>query len=133
MKIVKQILIVEDNSDLREVLEIILSEEGYKVESASDGKVALNLIQQVPPDLILLDLNMPVMNGWEFIEAYYQSVPQPTPIFIITAQSLAEVRRRAINFKIARIIGKPFRLGELIVSINKWLQPPPSTSASCQS
>lgn len=67
----KRILVVEDNDDIRDLLVQLLNEEGYEVDSAQNGKEALEKLASRPsdPSLILLDLMMPTMNGWEFIEA----------------------------------------------------------------
>ena len=63
----RSILIVEDDSDLREALSEVLRDEGYSVESAADGREALDRLRRdLRPSLILLDLTMPVMNGWQF-------------------------------------------------------------------
>ena len=66
----KQILIVDDDQEIREMLEITLIEEGYEVLSASDGEAALALLERNRPNLILLDMRMPVMDGWGFARAY---------------------------------------------------------------
>ncbi len=70
MNLCKSILIAEDNDDIRETLEETLKSEGYVVESAKNGKLALEMLAKLPtPSLVLLDLMMPVMNGWEFLDA----------------------------------------------------------------
>ena len=66
----KRILVVEDNDDIRDLLVQVLEEEGYPVESAGNGREALEkLSQSTDPALVLLDLMMPSMNGWEFLDA----------------------------------------------------------------
>lgn len=64
------ILIVEDESSLNEAYQMILQQAGYDILSAFDGKEALDITSQVDPDLILLDLRMPVMDGLEFLQQY---------------------------------------------------------------
>lgn len=64
------ILVVDDDPTIREFVTLALEDEGYATQTAQDGAVALNLADQATPDLILLDMRMPVMNGWEFVEAY---------------------------------------------------------------
>ena len=63
------ILIVDDNEDLRELVSDALIVAGYRVRTACNGKVALEQAELMRPDLIVLDLMMPVMNGWQFLEA----------------------------------------------------------------
>lgn len=70
MKQPKAILIVEDEKTLNEAYQITLNKEGYKVYAAYDGQEALDVTKDVEPDLILLDLRMPRMNGIEFLKAY---------------------------------------------------------------
>lgn len=65
-----QILIVEDEKTLNEAYQITLKKEGFKVYSAYDGDEALEIVSKITPDLILLDLRMPKMNGIEFLKAY---------------------------------------------------------------
>ena len=64
----KTVLLVEDDSDLRSALGDFLSNEGYEVKTAANGSEALRSLEQEHPGLVLLDLMMPVMNGWEFLE-----------------------------------------------------------------
>ena len=65
----KRILIIEDEAPLREAFALLLRSEGYEVEVAENGKVGLEKLETFKPDLILLDLLMPVMNGMEFLKA----------------------------------------------------------------
>lgn len=80
----KRILIVEDDDGVAQLLEEELTEEGYLVRRAVDGKEALEACQSFQPDLITLDLKMPVMDGLEFLDAFRQENPH-TPIVICTA------------------------------------------------
>lgn len=64
----ESVLVVEDDPDIRETLEGFLANEGYEVSTACNGRDALSQIEQKRPGLVLLDLMMPVMNGWEFLE-----------------------------------------------------------------
>ncbi len=66
------ILLVEDDDNIQEFVKIALVDEGYEVLSAQDGVVALHLIDEKKPALILLDLRMPIMDGWTFLRQYRQ-------------------------------------------------------------
>lgn len=83
----KSVLIVEDDRDIREALEDLLKSEGYNAYSAVNGKDGLEALKTIPgPCLILLDLMMPVMNGWEFMEAKKHDVVLATlPVVIVSA------------------------------------------------
>lgn len=64
-----QILVVDDDADFREALRYFLEDEGCTVSEAADGRLALRVLLDLRPDLILFDLQMPVMNGWELFAA----------------------------------------------------------------
>lgn len=80
----KKILIIEDDAGVAQLLEEELTEEGYEVRRAGDGQEALTACEAFRPDLITLDLKMPVMSGLEFLEVYRVEHPD-TPIVICTA------------------------------------------------
>jgi DNA-binding response OmpR family regulator len=103
---------VEDDSDIRAMLEMALVSEGYEVLAASNGAVALDLAQQSWPDLILLDLKMPGMNGWEFATHYRQQAAQPAPIVVLTASRDAD--GPGAQVEIDGYLNKPFELDELL-------------------
>ena len=80
------ILIVEDDFDIREALTQILEEEGYAVREAANGREALDVAARELPSLILLDLMMPVMNGWQFrAEQIKDPRLAPVPVLVISA------------------------------------------------
>lgn len=69
----KKILIVEDNADLTDAYELVFGKEGFDVKTAYDGKQALELLKTFTPDIILLDIMMPYMNGFEFLQRIHSS------------------------------------------------------------
>src|SRR5437764_10912029 len=78
-------MIVDDDESIREVVDVFLTGEGFEVVPAPNGAVALQLIEERTPDVILLDGMMPIMDGREFAAAY-QSLPGPhAPIVLLTA------------------------------------------------
>ena len=104
----KTILIVEDDEDLRAVMKDALSKNSYNVHEAENGKIALKHLQtaQDQPDLILLDLNMPVMNGFEFLEEYRDNFSAEVPIVVITGADLTEDDKRFLSGEVTRILEK---------------------------
>lgn len=111
----KQILIVDDDQEIREMLEMTLAEEGYDVISAGDGEAALALLERNKPHLILLDMRMPVMDGWGFARAY-ASYPGPrAPILVMTAAVDAGTWAREVGA--CASVAKPFDLNRLLDSI----------------
>jgi DNA-binding response OmpR family regulator len=82
--VMKNILLVEDDADLNRAYSMILKHERYNLESAFNGNEALEILKTFKPDLILLDLIMPVMSGTEFLKEYFKSSSKKTKIIIIT-------------------------------------------------
>ena len=66
----KRVLVVEDDEALRDIVELALTDAGYRVVTAANGRAALDEVAREMPGLILLDMKMPVMNGWEFVSAF---------------------------------------------------------------
>lgn len=108
----KVILIVDDQVDLVEILKVHLEEKGYDVVAALDGEAALKIISQdTMPDLILLDMNMPIMNGWDFAHKFYDDYGRASPIVIMTAEE--DSQTRAMEIGADTYLGKPFDLDSL--------------------
>jgi CheY-like chemotaxis protein len=111
---VKQILVVDDDLDLAKLLAFGLRLRGYAAQIAANGREALTLLEERSFDAIVLDWNMPVMGGEEFLEQYQRrtlSTP-PTPIIVITARTDAELRARQLGA--LDVLAKPFKLHELV-------------------
>ena len=104
----KTIFVVEDDSELRFLLKEALSKESYNVLEAENGKVALAKLGDIeePPSLILLDLNMPVMNGFEFLEEYRSNFSQEVPVVVITGADLTEEDKKFLSGEVTRILAK---------------------------
>ena len=103
------ILVVDDEHDIRELIAEALALEGYDVSTASDGQIALEQAQANLPDLILLDLMMPVMSGWEFMEAQRRDPELASiPVLVVTASFDSEVGGAAA------LMRKPFDLETLL-------------------
>ena len=116
------ILIVDDTPDNLRLLSTMLSEQGYKVRSALNGEMALMGANVVPPDLILLDINMPKMNGYEVCCALKASdVTRQIPVIFISA--LGEVWDKVKAFSVGGVdyITKPFQLEEVLARIETHL------------
>ena len=116
----KTILIVDDDKDLRFNLTCILKEEGHEVIAASDGKQALNTLVEDAPDLVLLDVRLPGMDGIELLEEM-KEIEKNLPIIMLTAYS--DVKSAVIAMKSGAFdyITKPFDEEELILTIGKAL------------
>ena len=113
------ILIVDDDPGIVGFLELALGDEGYGVRSASNGQEALDRIADRRPDLILLDMNMPVMNGWEFCEQLRQRRINSIPVVVMTAARDALVRSQEVGAQ--GCLGKPFNLDQLFQTLDGLL------------
>jgi CheY-like chemotaxis protein len=111
-----RILVVEDDESIREFIGTFLMDEGYEVMLATNGAEALRLVEQQQPELIFLDIYMPVMDGPAFIEAYRQAVPQTVPVIGMSANA-NEVRMLG---SFDGFIAKPFDLTELLDCVEQY-------------
>lgn len=105
----RTVLIVEDELETRRNLQMFLEAYGFDVETASNGREALELLQSKPPCFVLLDLRMPVMDGWTFLEAleHNSGIPKVPPIAITTSVVDDVPRGHAV-------LPKPVDLAELL-------------------
>jgi CheY-like chemotaxis protein len=101
------VLVVEDDPDQRNLLRGILEREGWSVSEAENGQIALNLMASSPPELILLDLMMPEMDGFRFVTSLKAREEwRRIPIIVITARDLTEEERATLLGQVDRIITK---------------------------
>ncbi len=118
----ERILIVDDDESIRQIVRICLTDEGYEVFEAPNGQVALNMLTAIAPMLILLDLRMPVMDGWEFAKRY-ESMPGPrAPLVAFVAALNAE--QDCADLDAAGILAKPFDLDDLLRAVRNLLPMP---------
>jgi DNA-binding response OmpR family regulator len=106
------ILVVDDESDIRDTIAELLAEEGYEVEEARDGAEALAKAHDCHPMVVLLDLMMPGMNGWEF-RARQRGDPELAGIPVIVLSALGKVA----GVEAAAYLQKPFGLEELLTAV----------------
>ncbi len=106
------VLVVDDEIDIREAVAEVLADEGYEVYAAGDGAEALRKARDVHPSLVLLDLMMPGMNGWEF-RAAQATDPELKRIPVVVLSALGKVA----GFEAAGFIQKPFELDELLSAV----------------
>jgi DNA-binding response OmpR family regulator len=101
------VLIIEDDAAMRDMLRRTLEKDGWQVAEAQNGKVGLTQLATTSPALILLDLMMPEMDGFEFMDTLRRDSSRPrVPVIVITAKDLTEEDRRRLNGGVERIIEK---------------------------
>ncbi|HZI11471.1 MAG TPA: response regulator [Myxococcus sp.] len=119
----KRLLIVDDELAIVEALQDILSVEGYDVVTAFNGVDGLKRMADAKPDLVLLDLMMPVMDGREMLRRMREDPKLgDIPVVVMSAGRISDEERRAS----ARFLAKPFELDELLDTIAELLGPPPA-------
>ena len=103
----RPVLVVEDDPAARAILRRTLEQEGWRVSEAANGRVALEQLERSVPDLVLLDLMMPEMDGFEFLDAMRQVEPwQEVPVVVVTAKELTDADRERLNGGVARVVQK---------------------------
>ena len=122
MEELRPILVVEDDELILNALESTLAGEGYHVMTAPDGAAALDLVERQPPALILLDMMMPVMDGWAFARAYRKQAAPRAPIVEMTAA--ADAARRAADVGAEAYLAKPFNLEDLLSLVGRLTRKP---------
>lgn len=114
------ILVVDDQSNVRQLLLEYLTEQGFRVITATDGQNALYMARHEPPDLILLDIMMPKMDGYQFLRQYRQE--RQTPVIIITAREEETDAVLGLDLGADDYVVKPFRMRELSARIRAVLR-----------
>jgi two-component system, OmpR family, alkaline phosphatase synthesis response regulator PhoP len=116
----KTILVVDDNERLRTLVKSYLSQEGFQVKTAEDGRAALFVARESQPDLIILDLMMPELDGYEFIRL--NSRERETPVIILTARVDESDKVLGLELGADDYITKPFSMRELAARVRAVLR-----------
>jgi CheY-like chemotaxis protein len=115
---VKHVLVAEDDSATRNFIVAALTDEGYEVTAAADGKSALERCAEAKPDLVVLDLNMPILDGFEFLRRRGTDCAAP-----VIAVSAAFRRSQLHDLEVAAFVAKPFDLNVLIATVARSIGP----------
>ncbi len=114
------VLIVEDDPNIRELLQMYLEKDGYAVTLANDGGQGLEKFRTIKPDLVLLDVMMPVMDGWAVCKAIRQD--SNTPVIMLTAKGETDDKVMGLKTGADDYITKPFEMKELLARIEAVLR-----------
>jgi len=113
-----KILTVDDSVTLRKIIAMSLTELGHTVVEAENGKVALGLLDSEMPGCIVLDINMPEMNGLEFLAEKFKNPKwKAIPVVVLTTQDETELRRQAVVLGANGFLAKPFKKEELLATL----------------
>ena len=119
----QRIVYFEDDNDMVELVRIILGREGFQVDGVAEGQAGIKLVKEILPDLILLDLMLPDMDGLEiFRQLKNDPSTKDIPVIVITAK--AQSIDKVLGLEIAKVdqyISKPFRPNELVERVNMVL------------
>ena len=127
----KKILVVDDEPDILTLITARLEQKGYLVIAASDGLEGFEKAEKNRPDLILVDISMPRMNGFQMIELLHQyDTLSGIPVVVITASRQKDEEAWCKQAGIAQFILKPFEAEELLEKIRKALYSPPPREKS---
>ena len=120
IKISKKILVIDDDKNICEILKIYLQNENFEVYFAYDGSQGVNLAKECKPDLILLDIMLPIISGWEVCKLLRQFIK--VPIIMLTAMDTIENKIEGLNIGADDYVVKPFEPKEVIARINAHLR-----------
>jgi DNA-binding response OmpR family regulator len=115
-----KVLIVDDEPDILLMLRINLDAEGYQTALAADGETALRRIDDETPDVVLLDVMMPVMDGWSVLETLSSRADSPR-VIVLSAKTASRDVRRALDLGAAEYLTKPFEPENLLATVQRVL------------
>lgn len=110
-----RVLVIDDDPSIRQVIGCVLTDEGYQVDEAGDGESALMAIERRQPNVILLDMKMPGMDGWEFVSRYRRRHDPPAPIVAVMAAQ--DAGTHGTEVRADGYLSKPFDLDELVARL----------------
>ena len=128
-----KILIVEDDAQLSKIMQLELSHEGYETLYACDGRVALELIENEKPDMVLLDVMLPKLSGLEVLRKLRFEMKNNLPVILVTARGETIDKVDGLNSGADDYIAKPFKIEELLARMNAVLRRIRSNSVSSKS
>ncbi len=118
----RRVLLVEDEDTIGQVVSDVLALEGYEVRRARNGREALDILGGWLPRLILLDLMMPVMDGWAFRAAQRRLVGDAAAVPVIVLSGAREARARAAELGAVEALSKPFDLNHVLAAVERWIE-----------
>jgi two-component system chemotaxis response regulator CheY len=125
----RRVLVVEDEDSIGEIVAEALADEGYEVRRAGNGREALDVLRGWVSRLILLDLMMPVLDGWGFRAEQRRLAGAAARVPILVLSGAREARARAAELGAVEALSKPFDLGELVAAVGRWASPDPPVAS----
>jgi len=119
----RRVLVVEDEDTIGLVVADALADEGYEIRRARNGREALEILRSWLPHLILLDLMMPVMDGWAFRTEQRRLDGPAGQVPVIVLSAAREARIRAHELGAVEALSKPFELDQVVAAVGRWAGP----------
>jgi DNA-binding response OmpR family regulator len=133
MSLRRRVLVAEDDPGIRELIRARLTTAGYDTHTAHNGREALQRMRALKPDGLILDINMPELDGFGVLEALKaEEVLKRIPVLVLTARHGAEDVKRAVGLGAKDFLTKPFNDGQLIGRVARLLRAPIAPPASSQ-
>lgn len=117
----KKVLIVDDQNGIRVLLLEVFSSEGYNTFQAANGKIALEIVKQEAPDLVLLDMKIPGMDGLEILK-HIKAIDPSIKVIMMTAYGELDMIKEATDLGALMHFTKPFDIDEMRMEVNRQLQ-----------
>ena len=111
----QKVLVVEDDNNIAELLRLYLQKDGFEVSHAADGGKAVEMAKEIQPDLVLLDIMLPVMDGWQVCRELRKTMKMP--IIMLTAKGETEDKVSGLEMGADDYIVKPFEVKELLARV----------------
>ena len=120
-----RILIVDDDPNIRRLLITVLRREHYETQEASNGQEALAQMRAAAPDLVIMDLVMPVMSGWDLLrERAGEASLLCIPVIVISASNIQNASANTLAGHVCGLVGKPFELDTMLATVRRCLEHP---------
>ncbi|HLZ68520.1 MAG TPA: response regulator transcription factor [Dehalococcoidia bacterium] len=110
------VLVVDDDQEIRRFIQVALTDSGYEVQLAASGAEALRTLGSSRPDLILLDVRMPGVDGWQVLDALRSAAGEQTPVVVMTASFTGQ--DQALRSGAQGYLAKPFELSDLLACVD---------------
>jgi two-component system cell cycle response regulator DivK len=121
--VTKAILVADDDPDILSIVSMSLETQGYAVYKATNGREAVDLAKQHHPDLVLMDMMMPIVSGYEAVaELKADATTRDITIVGLSAKAMATDMERATDVGIDGYITKPFRIAQVLTVVESYLQ-----------
>ncbi|MGW8959674.1 response regulator [Paenibacillus sp. NPDC055715] len=117
----KKVLIVDDQNGIRILLMEVFGSEGYETFQAANGKIALEIVEKEPPDLVLLDMKIPGMDGLEILK-HLKTMNPDIKVIMMTAYGELDMIKEATELGALMHFTKPFDIDEIRIAVNKQLR-----------